>query len=459
MKGFIKDYYEILEVHKKTSPEIIKKTYYALAQKYHPDHYSGDQEWANKKMREINEAYYTLSDPVSRNKYDLIYDQHRVLRDDSNSYKKEQAYGAEIKSSNSNTYKSTSTVDPKTVSKGKIVSYCFIAVAIVAILFLFGITKEKGGESSASLSSNSKLYITKQEGKYGYIDQNGKIVINPIYLRARDFSEGIAPVLTPENKWVVINKIGKIVSVWENIDNIEAFSEGLAVVRKGGKYGFVDQNKLVIPIKYDYADDFSEGLAVVGMREGNSGINMKQGFIDKNDNMIIDYRFQRARKFKEDVAAVTPINSNNGWGYIDKKGQFILKPMYLAAGEFSEGMAPVSVDFGQFGFIDKLGNFIIPPVYNLASSFSEGRACVLVGQKMQFKPFQIIERGKYGYIDRFGNMIIDPKFGYAADFHDGIARIQDEMELSIGNMEIFNEKENRWGYIDKSGNVMWPLTK
>ena len=60
-----KDYYKILEVSKDASQEDIKKAYYKLAHKYHPDK-GGDE----KKMKEINEAYQILSDKQKRTQYD-----------------------------------------------------------------------------------------------------------------------------------------------------------------------------------------------------------------------------------------------------------------------------------------------------------------------------------------------------------------------------------------------------
>jgi len=61
----MKDYYQILGVSKNASAEEIKKAYYKLAHKYHPDK-GGDKE----KMKEINEAYQILSDKEKRSQYD-----------------------------------------------------------------------------------------------------------------------------------------------------------------------------------------------------------------------------------------------------------------------------------------------------------------------------------------------------------------------------------------------------
>ena len=61
----MKDYYQILGISREASPAEIKKAYYELAHKHHPDK-GGDE----KKMKEINEAYQVLSDKQKRDQYD-----------------------------------------------------------------------------------------------------------------------------------------------------------------------------------------------------------------------------------------------------------------------------------------------------------------------------------------------------------------------------------------------------
>jgi len=65
-----KNYYQILGVAKNASDEEIKKAYRKLAMKYHPDRNSGNENWANDKFKEINEAYGVLGDPQKRRQYD-----------------------------------------------------------------------------------------------------------------------------------------------------------------------------------------------------------------------------------------------------------------------------------------------------------------------------------------------------------------------------------------------------
>ena len=66
-----KDYYKVLGVDRKATPDEIKKTFRKLAMKYHPDQ-NKDNKQAEEKFKEINEAYEVLSDPEKRERYDQL---------------------------------------------------------------------------------------------------------------------------------------------------------------------------------------------------------------------------------------------------------------------------------------------------------------------------------------------------------------------------------------------------
>ena len=66
----MKNYYEILEVDKNASQEVIEKAYKALAKKYHPDLQTGEKQLQYaEKMKIINEAYDVLSDSMKRQQF------------------------------------------------------------------------------------------------------------------------------------------------------------------------------------------------------------------------------------------------------------------------------------------------------------------------------------------------------------------------------------------------------
>lgn len=65
-----KDYYRILGVGTNAEDVVMRAAYKALVQRYHPDRFTGSAHEAQEKMRDINEAYETLSNPIKRKNYD-----------------------------------------------------------------------------------------------------------------------------------------------------------------------------------------------------------------------------------------------------------------------------------------------------------------------------------------------------------------------------------------------------
>ncbi|NWW20252.1 DNJB8 protein, partial [Falcunculus frontatus] len=75
------DYYKVLELQKDASQDDIKKSYHKLALKWHPDKNPRNKEEAEKKFKEIVEAYETLSDPQKRLLYDKSVEESRIHRE------------------------------------------------------------------------------------------------------------------------------------------------------------------------------------------------------------------------------------------------------------------------------------------------------------------------------------------------------------------------------------------
>jgi hypothetical protein len=114
------------------------------------------------------------------------------------------------------------------------------------------------------------LAVVALGGRAGYIDKNGKFVINPQFVSAAPFSEGLAAVRSG-NAWGFIDKTGKIVVPAQFQDlgtGPIQFSEGLAAVSRGQDtpVGYIDkQGRMAIAPQFDFAQPFSDGLALVGI--------------------------------------------------------------------------------------------------------------------------------------------------------------------------------------------------
>jgi molecular chaperone DnaJ len=65
-----RDFYAVLGLLRTAEPVVVKAAYKALAQRYHPDRFPGDADFAKSRMADLNEAYRVLSNPQRRQAYD-----------------------------------------------------------------------------------------------------------------------------------------------------------------------------------------------------------------------------------------------------------------------------------------------------------------------------------------------------------------------------------------------------
>lgn len=113
------------------------------------------------------------------------------------------------------------------------------------------------------------LAAVKVDTLWGFIDKNGNWAIEPKFKLANTFNNGKAKVLL-RNNFDYIDKNGKILEEELN------FSEGLAIIEQNGKYVFVDKNNnIAIEDKFDYASNFENGLAKVWQKNELYYINQK----------------------------------------------------------------------------------------------------------------------------------------------------------------------------------------
>ena len=112
-----------------------------------------------------------------------------------------------------------------------------------------------------------------------------------------------------------------------------------------GKYAFLgENNKLITDYIYDYAYDFQEDLALIGIRN-------HYGFINKKGEEVIPRKFEYAESFSENLALV---RMNRKFGYINKLGEVVIDFKFDSGESFSNGRAKVRKGNSSF-FIDKNG--------------------------------------------------------------------------------------------------------
>lgn len=280
-------------------------------------------------------------------------------------------------------------------------------IIITAILILFSITKFQTSFSQNSQSTNSG---------------------NDDFVITEEFT----------------NNINEIKPDW-----LSCFNEGLAIVKKDEKYGFIDKSgKVVIPIQFSTAWDFSEGLACV-QKVGER----KMGYINKQGELVIPAIFDRSGfsryNFHDGVARLLKDGMLTG---VNKEGKILFSSdLSTPRGwtEFSNGLLLVSTSkvytskngrpyrIEKYGYINKNGKIAIPMDFDYADDFKEEWAITL-------------KNGIWSFIDKNGNTVL------TMNLSSNIKRVNN---FSEGIAVFWENRTLKCGCIDKKGNVIIPLQK
>lgn len=151
---------------------------------------------------------------------------------------------------------------------------------------------------------NKNAALVETDSLWGIISVDGHWIVPPKYnVGYRAWAGDLAWVLTEnDDKWSLIGSDGKVITE-RKFDETDAFYEGLAAVKIGDRYGFIDTTgAVVLTLEPEYYPmHFSDGLALV----------------------------------------VQTGDSTDRWGYINKKGEWVIPPQYVDADHFYGGLAYV----------------------------------------------------------------------------------------------------------------------
>lgn len=332
-----------------------------------------------------------------------------------------------------------------------------LLITIVAVFFIF----------CPAQTDKSNLFPIKLNGKIGYIDKTGKLIISPQFDNGQKFSEDFACVVVngktgfikesgeylvspqfnstyggcyydfregfssvsvgdyrkikgkwvDESKWGVIDAKGQV-TFFPGFTFLSDFREGLAFFKKGGLTGYIDKNfDVVIKPQFKSAGDFYQGRARATSVDGS------EFYIDKTGRRLFVNR--AGCDFQHGMAC---FSVKGKWGYINLKGEIVIEAKFDQGNYFGDnGLAGVKVG-KKWGFIDKAGKFVIKPKFDDVVEFREGLASVEIG-------------GKRGFIDETGKLVIEPQFDkWIYWFENGISEVRIDGKI---------------GYIDKSGKFIW----
>jgi len=220
-----------------------------------------------------------------------------------------------------------------------------LLIAISAIV-ASGFAQSRYPKISIQAASPGKdaLKPVEQNGKWGFENSAGNLVIPPKYFAALPFNDGYALVVT-RKPWkplgdevgefrlaqvTWIDSSGREIRRALSVRRAWSFSDGLAAVVpdvvmriKAGcaKGGYIDtKGRWAIKAQFDGVTNFSEGLASVNLG-ANCGMGGKWGYIDIHGNIVIPFRFLSSGEFHDGRACV--LNQQEKWEVIDRSGNAV----------------------------------------------------------------------------------------------------------------------------------------
>lgn len=317
------------------------------------------------------------------------------------------------------------------------------------------------------------LAIVQLKDHFGVIDQSGRYVVKPVYDSINQFSEGRAIVLDHHN-FSVIDETGMILNP-KPYEFIGDYHEGRALFhqiddQEVSKYGYLDlQGKVVIPPQYQAANNFTEGKAFIKIKDS------KYALIGLNGESLANFNYPYVGMPGDGLLAFQE-KTNGKYGYIDEYGNVIISPRYTGAQPFRDGRAVVYISEDhrkKSGLIRKDGNYILSPEYNDILLLGETRAAI--GKAIDEKKTFI--GSKYAIADTNGNFLTDYRFYGVMDYVNGIASVYDDTHtffidrngktvqnlpkvrgggaLTLIGIVVQSNVDQRLSYFDRSGKVIW----
>lgn len=356
--------------------------------------------------------------------------------------------------------------------------------------------------------------------KYGFINTRGNVVLKVQYSVIEDFADGVAKICVgakynkktdelEKGKWGYVKDNGEILikPVYDDIDYFNKFN--IAKTKKGKVYGWVSRyGKELIKPQYTEIGELIDGMARVckGGKPGKDGkiAKGKWGFVDDGGRIVIKVKYQSAGEFHEGVAWVG--KGPGKYSYINKQGMvisegsstnydarngIIIQQKYLSKKESKTGKKGVFygiLDLRGMVLEDFVYSFIQMNLHNWASATDmttntpyfihneNGTISKLKSGMLNINFDNEIEKytfnEKSGYVRQDGKIMIEPQYTFLGEYTDFTIASENGTDygylskegktiipFEYSKVSIFNEgyatvcKQNKWYVIDPKNNI------
>src|ERR1700733_12030554 len=204
-------------------------------------------------------------------------------------------------------------------------------------------------------------------GLYGFVDEAGHEIVKPQYRIVGDYKFGFAQI-DVDGKSGLIDRDGKM-AIEPKYGLIEAIGPDRFRVSEARQLGGIIGGE-------DFSGTRVEFTASGGVRVSFSGLflgpgNIAADVIDMSEQRIEPPAAPWTPKFDKDDLSVRWVQRDKLWGLARSDGSWLIEPKFQHAGALADGLARVTVD-GKVGFIDRKGDFVIEPVFDKVGEFERG---------------------------------------------------------------------------------------
>jgi hypothetical protein len=204
---------------------------------------------------------------------------------------------------------------------------------------------------------NGFAVVSKDE-KSGIIDSNGKYTISPSFDDLVFISPRFLKAMNAEEQWGIVTVRGDTVLPFD-YDAIGEFSNGMAMVVKNDKCGYIDEGRSqAIPIKFP----FLPGMLTTGTFANGYALlkgKYKSTLIDSTGKTIT---FKSAEDYGKPSEGLYPVRKNSKWGFANVSGKVVIPCKYQSVEPFSKGRSVVKNN-KLAGVIDSTNKEILIPSY------------------------------------------------------------------------------------------------
>lgn len=300
---------------------------------------------------------------------------------------------------------------------------------------------------------DNRWFIEKANGDVGFIDSLGHEIFTGKYeWLSEHYSCGLVP-FKKDSEYGYLDIKGTKVFKTSKIG--DWFSENLLPVEEAGVFYYlntkgqraIELSNLEIPEGKEIykIHNFHSGLALVIVKSLDS-CDYLYGFINKSGQWFIKPTLRNATSFIEGVSYVATEtncffmnNKGNMIATIDCEKDGIAQEIDSDLFDYAEGFALIYKTDSAI-FINRNGKRICSHMFQRASNFSDGMAAIQLNDK-------------WGFCDTTGNIIIQPQYEVPSDFSEGLAPVYLDIKAEG---YVFNTI-NTQGFIDKTGKTVIPF--